>query len=59
MLLDTGPDINVIRKEALLLKAKIKCHKKIQINGVGPGQVVQYKCSMYYLPNQDLPKMDP
>ena len=39
MLLDTGADINVIRSEALSPTAKVKERRKINITGVGPGQI--------------------
>ncbi len=39
MLLDTGADINVIRSESLSATARIKKRKKINITGVGPGQI--------------------
>lgn len=39
LLLDTGADINIIRKEALSPTAKIKTSKKVEITGVGPGKI--------------------
>ena len=39
-LLDTGAQVNVIRRQALSPKAKIKHHRNIRLTGIGPGQMI-------------------